>query len=77
LEERRATGARHLGRARRWKIGLARKPQEAKAFYATIVVTTLVGTGISFSSVAPIKARALGLGWLEFVLGRQFKHANL
>jgi hypothetical protein len=59
LEERRATGARHLGRARRWKIGLARKPQEAKAFYATIVVATLVGTGISFSSIAPIKARAL------------------
>jgi hypothetical protein len=77
LEERRATGARQLGRARRWKIGLARKPQEAKAFYATIVVATLVGTGISFSSIAPIKARALGLGWLEFVLGRQFKHANL
>jgi hypothetical protein len=43
----------------------------------TIVLATLVGTGISFSSVAPIKARALGLGWLEFVLGRQFKHANL
>jgi Mn2+/Fe2+ NRAMP family transporter len=56
LEERRATGARHLGRARRWKIGLARKPQEAKAFYATIVVATLVGTGISFSSIAAIKA---------------------
>jgi Mn2+/Fe2+ NRAMP family transporter len=45
-----------LGEARRWKIGLARKPQEAKAFYATIVVATLVGTGISFSSIAPIKA---------------------
>src|SRR5450756_2500469 len=45
-----------LAEARRWKIGLARKPQEAKAFYATIVVATLVGTGISFSSIAPIKA---------------------
>jgi len=43
----------------------------------TIVVATLVGTGISFSSVAPIKARALGLGWLEFVLGRQFKRQSL
>ncbi|HEY5504462.1 MAG TPA: divalent metal cation transporter, partial [Sedimentisphaerales bacterium] len=31
-----------LGEARRWKIGLARKPQEAKAFYATIVVATLL-----------------------------------
>jgi len=45
-----------LGEARRWKTGLARKPEAAKAFYATIVVATLVGTGISFSPIDPIKA---------------------
>ena len=45
-----------LGEARRWKTGLARKPEAARAFYATIVVATLVGTGISFSPIDPIKA---------------------
>jgi Mn2+/Fe2+ NRAMP family transporter len=45
-----------LGEARRWPTGLARKPKEAKAFYATIVLATLIGVGINFSSVSPIKA---------------------
>jgi Mn2+/Fe2+ NRAMP family transporter len=45
-----------LGETRRWKTGLARKPAAARAFYATIVVATLVGTGISFSPIDPIKA---------------------
>jgi NRAMP (natural resistance-associated macrophage protein)-like metal ion transporter len=45
-----------LGEARRWPIGLARKPREAKAFYATIAIATLVGTAIDFSPIDPIKA---------------------
>jgi NRAMP (natural resistance-associated macrophage protein)-like metal ion transporter len=45
-----------VGEARRWPIGLARKPKEAKAFYATIVVSTLIGTAIAFSPLDPIKA---------------------
>jgi NRAMP (natural resistance-associated macrophage protein)-like metal ion transporter len=45
-----------LAEARKWPIGLARQPMEAKAFYATIVVATLAGIGISFSPIDPIKA---------------------
>jgi Mn2+/Fe2+ NRAMP family transporter len=45
-----------LGEARRWPVGLARRPMEAKAFYATIVAATLLGIGVSFSPIDPIKA---------------------
>jgi Mn2+/Fe2+ NRAMP family transporter len=45
-----------LGEARKWPIGLARQPEEAKAFYATIVVATLTGVVITVSSIDPIKA---------------------
>jgi NRAMP (natural resistance-associated macrophage protein)-like metal ion transporter len=45
-----------LGEARKWPVGLARQPMEAKAFYATIVVATLLGLGVSFSPIDPIKA---------------------
>jgi NRAMP (natural resistance-associated macrophage protein)-like metal ion transporter len=45
-----------LSEARKWRIGLARQPSEAKAFYATIVVATLTGVAISFSPIDPIKA---------------------
>ncbi len=45
-----------LGEARKWPIGLARQVMEAKAFYAAIVVATLVGVLIGFSPVDPIKA---------------------
>lgn len=44
------------GEARRWPIGLARQPIEAKAFYATIALATLVGTAVDFSPIDPIKA---------------------
>lgn len=42
--------------ARKWPIGLARQPLEAKAFYATIVIATLSGVAITFSPLDPIKA---------------------
>ena len=45
-----------LGEARRWPSGLARRPREAKAFYATIMVSTLVGMVMGFSPIDPIKA---------------------
>lgn len=45
-----------LGESRKWPIGLARKPLKARAFYMTIVVATLAGTGITFSPIDPIKA---------------------
>ena len=42
--------------AQKWPIGLARKPMQAKAFYATIVVATLSGIAITYSPIDPIKA---------------------
>jgi Mn2+/Fe2+ NRAMP family transporter len=45
-----------LGEARKWPIGLARKPKEAKAFYLAIAAATLVGVLINFSPINPIKA---------------------
>lgn len=45
-----------LGEARKWPIGLARQPMEAKAFYATTALATLVGTVVDFSPIDPIKA---------------------
>ena len=45
-----------LGEARKWPLGLARKPMEAMAFYATIVIATLLGVLMVFSPLDPIKA---------------------
>ncbi len=45
-----------LGEARGWPIGLARKPKDALAFYATIAVSTIIGDLINFLPVNPIKA---------------------
>jgi Mn2+/Fe2+ NRAMP family transporter len=45
-----------LGRARRWPIGLARRPLKARAFYATLVLATLLGAAINFSPGNPIQA---------------------
>jgi hypothetical protein len=45
-----------LGEARQWPTGLARKPMEAKAFYATILLATMIGVGMNFSSISPIRA---------------------
>jgi NRAMP (natural resistance-associated macrophage protein)-like metal ion transporter len=45
-----------LGEAQKWPIGLSRKPMQAKAFYATIVIATLSGIAITFSPMNPIKA---------------------
>jgi NRAMP (natural resistance-associated macrophage protein)-like metal ion transporter len=45
-----------LGESLRWPIGLARRPLEARAFYAAIVAATLAGIGINVSPVDPVKA---------------------
>jgi NRAMP (natural resistance-associated macrophage protein)-like metal ion transporter len=39
-----------------WPTGLARRPRDAKAFYATIVGGTLIGVAINFVNIDPIKA---------------------
>ena len=45
-----------IGEARRWPVGLARKPMEAKAFYGTLAVASLVGIAINFMPISPIRA---------------------
>ncbi|MBZ6075896.1 NRAMP family divalent metal transporter [Microvirga puerhi] len=45
-----------IGEARKWPVGLARQPMEAKAFYATVVVATLLGMTLDFTPINPIKA---------------------
>ena len=50
------SGAYALGEALGWTTGLDRKPLDAKAFYGTIAVSTLVGICINFVGLDPIKA---------------------
>ena len=45
-----------IGEARKWPVGLARQPMEARAFYATVALATLVGMILNFTPVNPIKA---------------------
>ncbi|OXE35367.1 MAG: iron transporter [Phenylobacterium zucineum] len=54
-----------LGETFGWHVGLARRPRRAPAFYATIAVATLVGIGLNFSAIDPIKA----LFWSAVVNG--------
>jgi Mn2+/Fe2+ NRAMP family transporter len=44
------------GEAFRWRTGLALKPKEGRAFYATIAVATLLGTIMNFTAINPISA---------------------
>ena len=45
-----------VGEARQWKVGLSRKPAEAKAFYAIVAIATLIGMIVNFTPLNPIKA---------------------
>jgi NRAMP (natural resistance-associated macrophage protein)-like metal ion transporter len=45
-----------MGEARRWPVGLSRQPKQAKAFYGTIAVATLIGAIANVLKVSPIKA---------------------
>ena len=42
-----------LGEALAWPTGLSRLPRDAKAFYATIAIATLVGVFINFLDIDP------------------------
>ena len=48
-----------------WREGLARRPREAKAFYAVIALATLAGVAMNFLSINPMKA----LYWAAVVNG--------
>jgi len=54
-----------LGEALGWPTGLSRLPRDAKAFYGTIAVATLIGILINFVHLDPIKA----LFWSAVVNG--------
>lgn len=54
-----------IGEARKWPVGLARQPMEAKAFYATVAIATLVGMILNFTPINPIKA----LYWTAVING--------
>jgi NRAMP (natural resistance-associated macrophage protein)-like metal ion transporter len=45
-----------LGEARRWPVGLARQPKQAKAFYAAIGVATLIGVAVNIFAIGAVKA---------------------
>jgi NRAMP (natural resistance-associated macrophage protein)-like metal ion transporter len=45
-----------LGEARGWPVGLARKPQQAKAFYGAIAIATLLGAAANVFELNPVKA---------------------
>jgi NRAMP (natural resistance-associated macrophage protein)-like metal ion transporter len=45
-----------VGEARKWPVGLGRKPKQAKAFYATLTIATMIGVALNFSPINPIRA---------------------
>jgi NRAMP (natural resistance-associated macrophage protein)-like metal ion transporter len=54
-----------IGEACGWPVGLARKPKRAKAFYAVLVVATVLGVLVEFSPIDPVKA----LYWTAVING--------
>ena len=54
-----------LGEALGWPTGLRRLPKDARAFYGTIAVATLIGIFFNFVSLDPIKA----LFWVAVING--------
>ena len=59
------SGAFALSEALSWQGGLERRLLQAKAFYATIAVSTMAGVGLNFTSLNPVKA----LYWSAVVNG--------
>jgi NRAMP (natural resistance-associated macrophage protein)-like metal ion transporter len=51
-----ASAAYALGETLGWRVGLAQRPGRARAFYVTIAASTLVGAGLNFTPLDPIKA---------------------
>jgi Mn2+/Fe2+ NRAMP family transporter len=45
-----------LGEARRWPVGLSRKPLRAKGFYTAITLATVAGALANVSGINPMKA---------------------
>lgn len=45
-----------IGEARGWRVGLAKQPLQAKAFYGAIVAATVLGAAANFFGLNPVKA---------------------
>lgn len=61
-----ATSAAYaVGEARRWPVGLARKPLQARAFYGTIAAATLIGALANVASVNAMQS----LIWVAVING--------
>jgi NRAMP (natural resistance-associated macrophage protein)-like metal ion transporter len=45
-----------VGEARRWPVGLARKPKEAAAFYSVLALSAAIGIALNFTPINPISA---------------------
>lgn len=45
-----------VAESRQWPVGLARQPLEAKAFYLTLAAAALIGVGLNFARIDPIRA---------------------
>lgn len=45
-----------VGESLGWRVGLAKRPGHAPAFYGVIALATLVGAALNFSPIDPIKA---------------------
>jgi NRAMP (natural resistance-associated macrophage protein)-like metal ion transporter len=54
-----------LGEVRRWPVGLQKRPRQAKAFYSTIALATLLGAAANISAIAPMQA----LVWAAVING--------
>src|SRR5262249_51739162 len=54
-----------IAEGQRWPVGLARQPKEAAAFYISLVVATVIGIGLNFTAIDPIKA----LFWAAVING--------
>lgn len=50
------SGAYASAEALGWKRGLDKRPEKAKYFYALIVVSTLIGMAINFTSISAVRA---------------------
>jgi Mn2+/Fe2+ NRAMP family transporter len=51
-----ASSAYAVGEALDWHIGLGRRPREARAFYTTLVMATVIGMVMNFTNIDPIRA---------------------
>lgn len=45
-----------VGEAAKWPVGLSRKPRQAKAFYLTVAVATVLGMSLNFTPIEPMRA---------------------